>query len=244
MIIDSHVHVDEVKPLGWIDPPEVMLRLLDEAGIDRAIIMTYTDVPGVNPRGLEYTADVVARYPDRFWGYARMHPWYGQEAVQLFERAIREYRLRGLKLHPVSSLAHPGDETTTLLIRKAAELKVPVLFHSGDEPLCTPFEIEYAAAACPEANIILGHMGGYFHVSQAIEVAARRPNVYLDTSAMPYPTWIRRAVDQVGPEKILFASDGPGCDPKLELYKVRRAGLSAGEEEMLFSANILRLLGA
>ncbi len=40
MIIDSHVHVDEVKPLGWIDPPEVMLRLLDEVGIDRAIIMT------------------------------------------------------------------------------------------------------------------------------------------------------------------------------------------------------------
>lgn len=242
VIVDSHVHVDEVKPLGWIDPPEAILGLMDEAGIAKAVIMTYTDMPGLNERSLEYTADVVARYPDRFFGYARMHPWYGEQAVALFERAITEYGLHGLKLHPVSTIAHPADEGTLLLIRKAAELQVPVLYHCGDEPLSTPYELEYSAAACPEATIIFGHMGGYFHVAQAIQVAARRPNVYLDTSAMPNPHWIRQAIDQVGPERVLYASDGPGCDPRLEVYKVQRAGLTPAEADLVFGGNILRLL--
>lgn len=242
MIIDSHVHVDDVEPLGWIDPPESILRLMDEAGIARAIIMTYTDTPGLNERALEYTAEIVARYPDRFYGYARMSPWYGDRAVALFERAIKDLGLRGLKLHPVSSLAHPADETTVRLIRKAADLGVPVLFHCGDEPMSTPFELECAARACPDASIIFGHMGGYFHVDQALRVACRQPNVYLETSAMPYPGWIRRAVDAVGPARVLFASDGPGCDPRLEVYKVRRAGLTSDEEALVFRGNIERLL--
>jgi hypothetical protein len=42
MIIDSHTHVDRV---GWYDPPETIVRLMDEAGIDQSIIMTYRDAP-------------------------------------------------------------------------------------------------------------------------------------------------------------------------------------------------------
>jgi predicted TIM-barrel fold metal-dependent hydrolase len=94
----------------------------------------------------------------------------------------------------------------------------------------------------PEATIILGHMGGYFHVDEAIDVATRLPNLYLETSAMPYPAQIRRAIDVLGAERVLFASDGPGCLPKLEVHKVRLAGLSASEAERVLSANILELL--
>ncbi len=99
-----------------------------------------------------------------------------------------------------------------------------------------------AAEAVPEASIILGHMGGYFHVDEAIDVAKRLPNLYLETSAMPYPAQIRRAIDLLGPERVLFASDGPGCLPKLEVHKVRLANLSSSEAERVFSANILELL--
>jgi len=46
MIVDSHAHVDEVPALGWIDPPEALIAELDDAGIDRAVVMTYTDAVG------------------------------------------------------------------------------------------------------------------------------------------------------------------------------------------------------
>jgi predicted TIM-barrel fold metal-dependent hydrolase len=238
MIIDSHTHADEAPTSGWLDPPEAMLKLMDEAGIDKAVIMTYVDARDEEP--IDYISDSVARYPDRLVGYARIHPAAGR-AEELLEMAVTGRGFQGLKLHPVSNLSHPADEATHRIVRKAAGLRVPVLFHCGDEPYTTPFELEHCAVAVPEAAVIFGHMGGYFHCGQAIQVAERRPNVYLETSAMPRPAMIRQAIDTVGAERVLFASDGPGCDPRLEIYKVERAGLSERERELIFSENILRL---
>ena len=242
MIIDSHAHVDEVPALGWFDPPEALIAELDAAGIDRAVVMTYTEAPEVNPRALEYLAEQIARFPDRLVGYARLHPWYEEEARELLDRAICVHRMKGLKLHPVGSLDHPASALSLKLIRRAAEYHAPVLFHCGDEPLTTPLQIARAAEQVPDAQIILGHMGGYFHAEEAIETAARFPNLFLETSAMPYPHLIRRAVDTVGPERVLFASDGPGCSPRLEVRKIDLADLNAGERELVFNGNISRLL--
>ena len=61
-----------------------------------------------------------------------------------------------------------------------------------------------------------------------VSMMKRHPNLYLETSAMPYPAMIREAVDGIGAERVLFASDGPGCDPSIEVEKVRRAGLDPG----------------
>jgi len=243
VIVDSHAHVDEVPALGWIDPASELVSLMDQAGIDQAVVMTYTELPAVNPRALEYLADQIAQYPHRLIGYVRVHPWY-PEALDLLDRAFDEFQMKGVKLHPVGNLAHPASEVTLRVIRRAAAHRAPVLFHCGDEALTTPLQIAQAAEAVPEAHIILGHMGGYFHVDEAIEVAARYPNIYLETSAMPYPNQIRHAVDTVGAQRVLFASDGPGCLPRLEVHKVRLAGLSTGQEERVFATNILELLGA
>lgn len=241
MIVDSHAHVDEVPALGWMDPASSLVELMDDAGIDRAIVMTYTELPAVNPHALEDLATQIAKYPDRLIGYVRLHPWY-PEALDLLDRALSEFNMKGVKLHPVGNLSHPGSEVTLRVIRRAAAHRAPVLFHCGDEALTTPLQIAQAAEAVPDVSIILGHMGGYFHVDEAIEVASRHPNVYLETSAMPYPAQIRRAVDTIGAERVLFASDGPGCLPKLEVYKVKLAGLSPSQEERVFSANILDLI--
>ena len=54
MIIDSHTHVDEVEAWGWFDPPEVLLPLLDEPGIDQAVIMTYRDAIGPDDPATAY----------------------------------------------------------------------------------------------------------------------------------------------------------------------------------------------
>ncbi|MDB4897804.1 MAG: hypothetical protein JWN15_4066 [Firmicutes bacterium] len=242
-IIDSHTHVDKV---GWFDPPETIIRLLDEAKVDRAIIMTYVDAPGRTSDALEYIAESCARYPDRLIGYARMNPGYGQQAIDMFEHAIRHYGMKGLKLHPVSYLQHPASPQTVAIVQKAAELNTPVLFHCGDEELSLPLQIARLAELVPDARIILGHCGGYFHTKDAIRVAQRHANIYLETSAMPYPAMIRQAVESIGAHRVLYASDGPGCDPTIEVRKVRLAGLSPDEEHQLFFENIdslLRLAG-
>lgn len=244
MIIDLHMHVDDVPGLGWTMTPELCIERMDEAGIDRAAIMTITDAPALNPRALELIAEACALFPDRLFGFARVHPFYGGEASDLLQRAFSELGYKGLKLHPVSTIAHPSGEQTVRLIKLAAAHGAPTLFHCGDEPLTTPLEIALAAEQCPEATIILGHMGGYFHVDEAILVAQQHPNIVLETSAMPYPGKIKEAVERIGPSRVVFASDGPVCSPRLEIEKIHLAGLRAEDERLVLGGNAEGLLEA
>jgi len=238
MIIDSHTHVDR---FGWYDPPETIIRLMDEAGIAKSIIMTYGDAPDVEG-SLEYIAEVVQKYPDRLIGYARMNPERGEKAHRLFIKAMEEYGFKGLKLHPVGTLCHPAGPETIEIIRLASRYCAPVLFHCGDEELTLPLQIAQAAEECPEATIILGHAGGYFHWRDAIRVAERYENILLDTSALPYPEVIRQAVERIGSSRVLYASDGPGCDPRIEVHKVQMAGLAADDERAVFCRSVQAVL--
>jgi len=243
VIVDAHLHVDEIPALGWNLDASECIRRMDEAEIERGVVMTIVDAPEVNPDALDLIADACARYPERLDAFARIHPWYGEESVALLERAF-ELGFKGLKLHPVTTIAHPAGEDTLRLIRVAAAHRAPTLFHCGDEPMATPLAVSRAAKACPEATIILGHMGGYFHVYEAIEVAERYENIVLETSAMPYPDNIRDAVDRIGASRVLYASDGPACSPRIEVEKVRLAKLGVEAERLVFAANALRLLAA
>ena len=243
MIVDPHLHVDAIPALGWDLEASECIRRMDEAGIARGVVMTIVDAPEVNPDAIGLIADACARYPGRLEAFARIHPWYGDRSVALLEQAF-ELGFKGLKLHPVSTIAHPAGEETLRLIRVAAAHHAPTLFHCGDEPMTTPLAVSRAAMACPEATIILGHMGGYFHVDEAIMVAEQYENIVLETSAMPYPAKIREAVERIGPDRVVYASDGPACSPRIEIEKVRLARLPTSAEELVFAGNALRLLDA
>ena len=241
MIIDSHTHVDLVEAWGWMDAPEVILALMDQAGVERAIVMTYRDASGPNDAATEYIRDAITKYPQRLIGYVRINP-NSPGAMDALDQALGDYKMKGLKLHPVSYVGYPYGEATLRLMRRAAEYNAPVLFHTGDEALALPEQVAEAARLVPEATVILAHLGGYYHHDAVLELAGDLPNVCVDTSAIPYPWMIRRAVDVFGPERVLYASDGPGCPPILEVEKVRLAGLSPDEEQMVFAGNIQRLL--
>ena len=171
----------------------------------------------------------------------RLHPWYGDDAVRLLERAF-SLGFKGLKLHPVSTIAHPADETTLRLVRIAAAHHAPTLFHCGDEPMTTPYAVALAAQAVPEATIILGHMGGYVHVDDALDVAERYPNIILETSAMPYPSRVKEAVERIGADRVIYASDGPLVVPSIEVEKIRLAGLDADSLAKVLGLNTLKLI--
>lgn len=243
MIIDMHMHIDDIPALGWRMTAAQCIERMDEAGVDAAAVMTIADLPGgINPKALELIAEACGQYPGRLYGFIRLHPWYREQSLELLDHAVNESGFRGLKLHPVSSLAHPSGEDTIALIRKAGELGVPTLFHCGDEPMTTPLSIAPAAVACPDSLIILGHMGGYFHVDEAIDVAERHPNIVLETSAMPYPAKIREAVERIGAERVIFGSDGPVSSPVLEREKVMIAGLTPENAALVLGDNAAKLL--
>jgi uncharacterized protein len=146
----------------------------------------------------------------------------------------RELCLRGLKLH-----GHPGPE----ILDVVAELSIPIIYHPRRVAL-----FDEIARAYPSIDFIMAHLGSDLsadwreHVA-AIEMARRYPNVYLDTGAVVLTRYIEQAIQDLGADKVIFGSDEPEVDCRLEIYKIRMLKLPKPEEELILGGNMRRLLG-
>jgi predicted TIM-barrel fold metal-dependent hydrolase len=106
-------------------------------------------------------------------------------------------------------------------------------------------------------RFIVPHFGaGYFR--EALMLADLCPNVYLDTSSsncwmryegLDLPTVFRRALDVVGPRRLLFGSDS-SFFPRGWNYEIFEAqtralltvGIGAADARMILGGNLQRIL--
>ena len=236
-VIDCHTHAGTgttlTDPWTTIADPQEILRRNKEAGIDKACIFPISH--DTFEEANREIAQIVKRYPGRFIGFAKHDPVNekGRIRAMLLEEC-RELGLRGLKLH-----VKPTPE----VLDTVAELGIPVLWHPGRVAM-----FDDIAKAYPTVDLILAHLGSDLssdwkeHLA-GIEMAKRYPNVYLDTGATVLTRYLEQALQEVGPEKIIFGSDEPEVDCRLEIFKVRVLKLPKEREEMILGGNIQRLLG-
>jgi predicted TIM-barrel fold metal-dependent hydrolase len=214
---------------------EELAKLEQEAGIDLAVLMPE---PTLRPDNAAIR-DAAAQF-SMFLPCTCVNPQLGQEAVEEFETAVKEWGFRGLKLMPPKHGYRIVEDIVYPLLQKATELGVPVSIHSGQEP-CHPADIGFMALEFPDISFIMDHMGYRYFVRQAILAAKHAPNLYLATTAVPEPNFIKNAVSKLGPERVVFGSNGPGMPPDLQLEVIRRAGLGTEAEALVLGGNAARL---
>jgi len=71
----------------------------------------------------------------------------------------------------------------------------------------------------------------------------RATKVYLDTSSVVFGRYLEQAARELPAEKLIFGSDGPLIDSRVELHKIRLLRLPREKEELVLGRNVLRLLG-
>jgi uncharacterized protein len=230
MIIDSHMHVGDF-PLFNVSLDEAgLMREMREYGIATGFVF-HPDNAMVREL-LGRTTGVHGL----IWANPRS-PGAASEVARLLDEPTSKFR--GLKLHPLLDGYHPDDPAVHPLIELAIERRVPVLIHCGHPIFTLPWSIEELIVRYPDARVILGHMGhgNIIYINAAIDVAARNPNVYLETSGMPMHSKIREAVERVGSHRVLYGSDTPFHHPSVELAKVRASGLSTDLTDRVLGAN-------
>jgi predicted TIM-barrel fold metal-dependent hydrolase len=60
---------------------------------------------------------------------------------------------------------------------------------------------------------------------------------------MPEPSFIQNAVSKLGPERVVFGSNGPEMPPDFQLEVIRRARLGLEAETLVLGGNAARLYG-
>jgi len=241
-VIDAHCHagrgINYAKKDPTSDPwttyndPKWTLSRAKEVGITQTIIFPINNA--TYRKANEEIASYVRRWPDKFIGFAKHDS--GTEAGKIREmlhREVLELGLRGLKLHGI-----PSKE----MAETAAELKIPILFHPPN--VSDSLEV---VQSYPEVSFILAHLGSFASRSwtehvRAIEASKKLANLYLDTSSVVFFTYLERAARELPPEKLIFGSDGPLVDSRVELYKIRLLKLPKLKEQLILAGNITRLL--
>lgn len=243
-IVDCHVHL---HPLGHEAPVGVshpdyreVLEMLAAEDIRRAVAFpTFANAP--DNEGLARLAEAE---PDTIIPFAWVNPHLGESAVGEARRLLRSRGFRGLKFHPLLHAFFPNRPLLDPFMRLAADEGVLALFHSGHGMQSLPWQIAEVAEAWPAVPVIMDHMGlqlGW--VDDAIRLAERIPNLILGTTAMPFHLKIREAVNRVGSDRVVWGSDTPSIHPRVELQRVRVAGLTPEQEADVLGNTILRLVG-
>jgi len=249
MIIDAHAHITR-EDYG---NRETLLSQMREAGIDKAILvpggmidvrkmtsyLLQREQPKGDPIPNDLVDELVAKYPDLFLAFHCVNPNHGEQAVEDFRKAVSRGK-KGLKLAPIIHRFSLTSDTVKELAKACGELGVPVYTHVIFHPDASTEKVGFLAREFPHTTIILGHMGLAPADDEAIQVAAKNDNLFLETSVSSYLI-VKEALRRLGAGKLIFGSEFPLYHPHLELEKIRV--LLKGEDfDRVTSKNILAML--
>ena len=106
-------------------------------------------------------------------------------------------------------------------------------------------DLDAFVEAHPTVTIIAAHPGENPKLIRHIERLKKYPNYYLDLSGTGIFRHgsVRKLIDEVGVERILFGSDYPTCNPAMFVGAILLDELITPEEkQIIFSENVKRIL--
>jgi predicted TIM-barrel fold metal-dependent hydrolase len=238
--IDFHCHAGRgtglTGPWDTAAPLGAYLRRAARAGIERTVLIpAFHEEYRVANREL---AAIVASRPERFLGFAMVHPARDKGRIhQMVREAVEAYGFRGIKVH------RHDARITREVCETAADLSVPILYDVMGETSV----IDLIAPEYPQVTFVIPHLGSFGDDWRAhravIDQMTRYPNVYVDTSGVRRFDYLVEAVARAGADHVLLGTDGPWLNPLLELIKVRLLGLPPKDEDRVLRGNAVRLLG-
>mgnify|MGYP000173617387 CR=1 FL=1 len=202
------------------------IKQMDDANIDKSVLLIadYGYSMGEAEYSIEEIHDLhhnlIREYPKLFEVFGGVDPRRGQVGYDLFEKSIKEYGFKGLKLYPPCGF-ELSDKEVYPLYEMCNELSLPVLTHTGPalNTMRTeqkyPGSVQKVAKEFPNIKFILGH-GGARDYETSVRLAQECENIWFDISA--FQNYIedlddtkkrfRMFFDKV-PDKVLFGSDWP-----------------------------------
>ncbi len=215
---------------------ERLIEVMDAGGVDMGMATSLGQLPDN-----DYIAGCVARYPHRIFGFGVVDPRKGSAAVDEVHRCA-SLGIVGIKLHPTMHGYHVCDHGLLDPIFTACrEDGLAVLFNALDDAFCAPLGMEEIAKFFPEVPTLIAHMGTVWNTTEAILVASRTPNIYLETSSTQLLE-VKTAYDKLGPTKLVMGTDWPGSHMDLERMKIARAIPDPADRALVEGDNLAALL--
>lgn len=210
--------------------PEALLKVMDENGVEKAVLLQGQFFGFQN----EYTAEAIAKYPQRFTGAASYDPFCAK-AEEVKRHLFKELGFKAVKFEVSNGsglMAYHGaiDLNGDLMNEQykfAADNGLTFVIDIGRPGNCC-WQVEALAEAIkryPQMTFVICHLLAPQRTD--VELLKRTlglfalPNVYFDLASLasnqkpevyPYPTAVehlKTAREEVGAQKLMFGTDMP-----------------------------------
>ena len=191
-------------------------------------------------------SQVVSKYPERFMAFAVINPKL-KNAMEILEKGVEEQGMVGVKCHAWWHRINISSELLPIA-QRCEEKGLPLLVHLGGGRQTGNFEV--LLDNCPRLKLILAHVA-IPHFQSKWKVIKEQKNCFVDISGSYLnASLVRRAVKALGPDKVIFGSDGPislrrkagGYSYEPILRWTRELRISDNDKEKIFHKNLERLL--
>src|SRR5262249_9938381 len=273
LIVDAQVHLWKAESPDWPWVPgrtpqmpepftiEKLVPLVDEAGVDRAVIVP----PSWTGDRNDYGVEAARRYPNRFAVMGRI-PLKNPQSAELLPKWKEQPGMLGVRVTFLGpAAAWLTDGTADWFWPAAEKAGLPVMFLTPGPSA----ELARVAERYPQLTLIVDHMGVVGDVVKAGKLGdaidqtvslAKYPNVSVKLSAAPnnsadvYPfrdftPHIRRVFDAYGPQRCYWGTDITNGFDKAT-YRQRVAHftgelpfLSEDDKDLIMGRAILARLG-
>lgn len=235
MIVDCHVNLwnpEHFTPLY----AEQMQRVRADGGyglkadadtihaemamVDKAILFSprYLESAGVDGDDVAVAA-AVAKYPDKFVGFAYVDPRQ-PDYMERLRHGVHTLGLKGVKYGPIYNGVALADPRMAPIYDFCVANDLPLTMHMGTTfaenapvDLGRAIHVDAIAAQWPDLKLVCAHMGHPWY-DDCIAVVRKRANVYCEIAAIFYRPWqfwnIMVACQEYSiTDKVYFGTDFP-----------------------------------
>ena len=239
-----------------------VVAALDAANVERTLVTGFDEHSSCGETFIpnDLVAPLAEHYPDRFIPFAGIDIGKGMAGVRELRQLVEKGRFRGLSLRPFM-IGLPADHRRYYPFYAACvELGIPLSIHTSANwttmmvsDFGHPRHIDVVAGDFPDLKIIMSH-AGYPWVLEAVLLAWKHPNVYLELAAHrpryfsePGTGWepLMRFGQSTIADKVLFGTGWflLGRPPVDLLAEFRGLPVKPGVMEKWLHGNAQRLLG-
>lgn len=193
---------------------------VEMADVEKAIVfaLRYGDSIGIESDD-QTTAAAVAKYPDKFVGFAYVDP-RRSDCMELLRHGIEDLGLKGVKFGSIYNGVSLSDPRLDPVYDYCQLKNIPLTMHMGTTfarnapiDMGRAIHVEPVAMRYPELTMVLAHMGHPWF-EDCIAVVRKQPNVFCEISALFYRPWqyyniLICAQEYKVVDKIFFGTDFP-----------------------------------
>lgn len=174
---------------------------------------------------------------------------YSEDIMAELER-IKEFGLKGVKLHPDYQGFNVDDIKMKPIYKKISELGLITVFHAGNDygyppPYGATPEKMATAIEWFSSPVVVAHWGGV-GCGEGVLAHLCGKDVYFDTS-YAYGTqpkyYFEKILEKHGADRLLFGTDTPWHTAGMEMRLINSLNMSEEDKEKIKHKNAEKLLG-